>query len=219
MTPADAAPLTTILDEFRQGKESAFNTLYSIYFKPIYRKIYVMVKEEAVTDELVQDLFLKIWQKREDINATGSFESYLYKIAQNLVYDYFRKIAKDQRLTNYLLLNATDYYLHSDQLLEDKESRKILMQAIDQLSPQRKQVFISCKLEGKSYEETGKEMGISVATVNSHMTQSFKQVKGYMASQYDLPLLAVLMASLLASSIAQEPKLLNYLLESTTKMK
>ena len=176
--------ISILLNQLRDGKETAFNKLYSYYFQPIYRKVLFMVKEEIITDELVQELFLKVWEKRETIRVGESFQGYLVTIAHNLVYDYFRKVAKDKRMITQLLLNATDYYLHSDKIFEDSERTKILMQAIDELSPQRKVVFISCKFEGKSYQQTSEDLGISVATVNTHMTHSFKKVKEYMIKNY-----------------------------------
>ena len=207
MKPSQDMSLSYLLDELRQGKERAFNTLYQRYFKRIYRKVFSMVKNEPVADELVQELFLKIWQKRGEINPEHSFEAFLYTIAQNLVYDYFRKVAKDQRLTARLLLHAADYYLQSDELLETKESRQMLMKAIDQLSPQRKLVFTYCKLEGKSYEEASRELGISVATVNSHMTHSLRTVREYMLKNYNIAMIALLVCSVIDTTIFSDHNL------------
>lgn len=197
----EVTELQDLLARLRQGDERAFSKLYSTCFRPLYRRIFSLVKEEAVTDELVQDLFLKLWQKREEIDPEQSFEAYLFTIAQHLVYDYYRKIAKDKRLIARLLLNATDYYLHSDVLLENKENRQIVMEAVQQLSPQRKAVFTCCKLEGKSYEETSEELGISVATVNSHMTQSLKTVREYLLKNYDVATLSMLFCMTLAETV------------------
>jgi RNA polymerase sigma-70 factor (family 1) len=198
------AELLILLKQLRQGEERAFNMLYKTYFKPLYRKVFSMIKDEMIADELIQDLFLKIWHKRGEIDPEHSFRSYLYTVANNLVYDYFRRIAKDKRLTARLLVNATDFYRHSDELLESKESRQLLMKAIDQLSPQRKLVFTYCKLEGKSYEETSKEMGISVATVNSHMTHSLRTVREYMLKNYDMAMVSVLVCATISSSVSEQ---------------
>lgn len=183
------APLNTTLDsllnEYEQEEKNAFNVLYSLHFKALYRKIYYMVKDESIADELVQDLFLKLWQKRKELDVLKSVEGYIYRIAENLVFDYFRKEAKNQRLHDELQQNSSDGYMHSDQLLEDKERRTILCRAIDQLSPQRKLVFTHCKLEGHSYEEASISLGISVATVNTHMTHSLRIIKEYVLKNYN----------------------------------
>jgi RNA polymerase sigma-70 factor (ECF subfamily) len=203
--------LQYLLARLHNNDERAFNKLYSTCFRPIYRRVFSLVKDEAVADELVQDLFLKLWQNREDIDPQQSFEAYLFTIAQHLVYDHFRRIAKNKRLVARLLLNATDYYLHSDILLETKESRELLQKAIDQLSPQRREVFTRCKIEGKTYEETGLELGISVPTVNSHMTQSMKLVREYLLKNQDIALVFLLFFYSVSSIIPDPDNLLHLL--------
>lgn len=174
-----------LLTRLKQGDESAFNDLYKAYSKPIYLRMMYLVKDADAVDELLQELFIKLWVNREKLDTDKSFQSYLYTIAQNLVYNYFRKIASDQSLVRSLLLKSVDHYLNGEELLENKEASHLLQQAIDQLTPQRKQVFNLCKMEGKSYEETGEIMGISVATVNSHMTKSLQSVKEYLLKHQD----------------------------------
>lgn len=192
-----------LIKRLRSGDESAFNIIYEATFDSLYRKILTMVKDEMVTDELVQDLFVKLWDKRESISAHESFEHYLFTIARNLVYDFFRKAAKDQRLLAAIIENAVHQYTTLD-ILEWKEKKKILMDALDLLPPQRKQVFISCKLDGKSYEETGREMGISIATVNSHMTHAIRFIKSYLVKNYASSV--VLTASAIAAAVVQHIK-------------
>jgi RNA polymerase sigma-70 factor (ECF subfamily) len=200
----DDKELPLLLEQLQQGEERAFNIIYKAYFRPLYRKVFSMIKDEMIADELIQDLFLKVWNKREEINPGHSFQAFLYTVANNLVFDYFRKIAKDKRLTARLLVNATDFYMHSDELLESKESKALVMKAIDQLSPQRKLVFTCCKLEGKSYEEASLELGISVATVNSHMTQALRTVREYILKNYDVAIVLVLVCSaIMASDFSQ----------------
>lgn len=188
----------TVLEEVRQkelirllnlGNETAFNELYKIYIKPVYKKILFIVKEEEIAEELSQDLFIKIWQKRKEIDPEKSFKSFLYTIAHNLVYDYLRKVARDKQLLNRLMVNAVDYYLHTEEVFQARETQKILTEAIEKLPPQGKQVFTLCKLEGKSYEEVSRLMGITVATVNSHMVKSSRFVKEYLYRNLDADLL------------------------------
>ncbi|MFD1628494.1 RNA polymerase sigma factor [Pseudopedobacter beijingensis] len=197
----------TVLEEVRQkelirllnlGNETAFNELYKIYIKPVYKKILFIVKEEEIAEELSQDLFIKIWQKRKEIDPEKSFKSFLYTIAHNLVYDYLRKVARDKQLLNSLMVNAVDYYLHTEEVFQARETQKILTEAIEKLPPQGKQVFTLCKLEGKSYEEVSRLMGITVATVNSHMVKSSRFVKEYLYRNLDADILmTIVVASVL----------------------
>lgn len=193
-----------VLEEVRQkelirllnrGEEAAFNELYKTYIKPVYQKILFIVKEEEVAEELSQDLFVKIWQKRKEIDPEKSFKSFLYTVAHNLVYDYLRKVARDKQLLNRLMVNAVDYYLHTEEAFHARETQKVLTEAIEKLPPQGKQVFTLCKLEGKSYEEVSRLMGITVATVNSHMVKSSRFVKEYLYRNLDADLLMTIVVT------------------------
>lgn len=177
MNVLDEGQLANLLVELKQGNEPAFNLLYLSYAKTLYKRILAIVKDEAIAEELLQDLFLKIWQKRHYIDPQKSFKSFLYTVANNLVYDYLRKVASDKRIIKTLLVNATDYYLHIEEALDAKETGRKLQAAILKLPPQQKQVFILCKIEGKSYEEVSQILQISTATVNSHIVKSNRFVK------------------------------------------
>jgi RNA polymerase sigma-70 factor (family 1) len=178
-----------LLIRLSQGEEPAYNTLYKAYSKPLYLRILRMVKDVDIADDLLQELFIKLWDKRKNLDTEKSFQSYMYTVAQNMMYNHFRKVARDQALTQSLLLNVADHCLSGEELLENKQAAEILKQAIDLLSPQRKQVFHLCKIEGKSYEETSQIMGISTATVNSHMTKSLQSIKEYLLKHQDIAFL------------------------------
>jgi RNA polymerase sigma-70 factor (family 1) len=190
----EAQELQVLLLQLKQGHEPAFNTLYLVYSKPLYQKINRVVKDESVADELLQDLFLKVWKMREDIRPEQSFVSFLHTIAKNLVYDYFRKISKDKRLHERLILNAVDYYMQTEEALIGKETSDIIQQAISRLSESRRKVFILCKMEGKSYQEAADILGITVATVNSHMVTSIRSIKEYLHKNQEIGTIIITMA-------------------------
>ncbi|WP_343693666.1 RNA polymerase sigma-70 factor [Chitinophaga sp.] len=168
-----------LLIQLRNGAETAFNALYHAYSKPIWLRILRLVKDKDIADELLQEVFINIWKNRQQIDPEKSFKAFIYTVAQNLVYNYFRKNASDSNLLQNLLLQSPQHYLNVEQLMEERELRRFLDEAIDQLSPQRKRAFILCKVEGRSYEEAGKIMGVSTATINSHITQSLQFLKEY----------------------------------------
>lgn len=178
-----------LLIKLSHGDEEAFNVLYDIYSRPLYYRMLRMVKNADVADELLQELFIKLWDKRATLDTEKSFQSYLYTVAQNRVYNYFRKVASDHSLFQSLIQNTATHYLDGQELMENKETAELLQKAIEQLSPQRKQVFQLCKLEGKSYKEVAEIMEISIATVNSHMTKSLQSIKEYLMKHQDVAIL------------------------------
>ncbi|SMC96766.1 RNA polymerase sigma factor [Pedobacter africanus] len=189
-----AEELAALLLQLKQGNEPAFNTLYLTYSKPLYKKINRVVKDESVADELLQDLFLKIWEKREDIRPEQSFVSFLHTVANNLVYDYFRKISKDKRLHARLLVNAVDYYMQTEEALINKETSGMIQEAINSLSESRRKVFILCKIEGKSYQEAADILGITAATVNSHMVNAIRFIKEHLYKKENISAVVVVSA-------------------------
>lgn len=187
---ADAVQRNLII-RLKKGDEQAFTEIYNAYSKPMYLKVLRMVKYKDTADELVQELFIKLWDNKEKIDPEKPFQSFMYTIAQNLVYNYFRKVASDNTLVESLLLRGTDHDLSAEELLLNKETAALLNQAIDQLSPQRKIAFNLCKIEGKSYEEASQIMGVSVPTINSHITQSLQSIRAYLLKHQNTALLLI----------------------------
>ena len=178
--------LKELVLQLQHGDESAFNKLYLYYSTPLYKKINSIVKDESISDEILQDLFLKVWEKKDSIKIEHSFAAFLYTVANNLVYDYLRKVSKDKRLQARLMINAVDYYLQIEEQLIGKETNAIIQQAISQLSEQRRNVFILCKLEGRSYQEAADILGVSVSTINSHIVNSTRFIKKYLYKNQEL---------------------------------
>lgn len=174
----------------KKGDQQAFKSLYDFYSTKILKKLIKLIKDEEVAKELLQDIFLKIWEKRENLDPDKNFSAYLFRITENLVTDLFRRAAFEKKLMAHLVNISTELYNHTEEVMNYKEGRAILQQAIDTLPPQRKKIFTLCKIEGKSYEEAGKLLGISSGTVNDHMVKAARAVKKhYLKSDMALILL------------------------------
>lgn len=163
----------------KQGHVAAFDEIYKLYSSRLFGNIYKMVKSESTAREILQEVFIKVWNNRAGIDLKRSFRSYIFRIAENNVYDFFRKAAKDKKMQATLLIMATEYYEHTEELLLRKENNEMVHKAINSLSPQRQQVFRLCKLEGKSYAEVSRELGIAVSTISDHIVKANKAVREY----------------------------------------
>lgn len=186
-----------LLDKMIQGDESAFTLLYRSYSSLLFAKINRMVNDQETAKELLQDVFFKLWLQKENIDLEKSFRSFLFTIAVNLVYDHFRKIAKDRKYAQSVLETAVDYYTHSEEALENKESMKLIKQAIDLLPPQRKQIFMLCRFEGKTYEQVAELLSISPSTVRDHIVKGNKTVKEYLLRNPDMLIYSFIAAAFL----------------------
>lgn len=167
------------LSLLKEGDRTAFDAIYNFYSRPIYSRILSMVKLSEVTDELVQDIFLKVWEKRADINESLSFQAWLYRIAENMVFDYYRRLALDLKMREHMLATYAVLYNQTEDYILNKERAQLLDQALQQLPPQRQIIFRLCRLEGKSYEEAASFLNISTSTVSNQLVKATKNIKDY----------------------------------------
>ncbi|SEM84946.1 RNA polymerase sigma-70 factor, ECF subfamily [bacterium A37T11] len=173
-----------LLLQLRQGDESAFNYFYKAHSNRIYGKLLKLTKSAEVAEELLQDVFMRIWEKREGINPALSFKAYLFRIAEHLVSDHFRQAAKNQVLYDQLLQGGTAYFTGTDEAAEEIYEANLarLEEAIDQLPPKRREIYRLCKLEGKSYQEAAEKLNISPATVSNQMTKANQFIQNYISN-------------------------------------
>jgi len=181
-----------LLLQLKDGDERAFEILYNNYKTRIAGNLFKLLKSDDVVKEVLQELFFKIWEVRAQIDPEKSFKSYLFRIAENLVYDYFRKVAKDKRLLTKLMASSSELYLHIEEDMLSKENAQKLQHAINLMPPQRKIVFTLCKLEGKSYKEVEEIMGINAKTISSHMLQANRFLKNHFGGSSTLSISIIL---------------------------
>ncbi|WP_149524490.1 RNA polymerase sigma factor [Sphingobacterium hotanense] len=156
-----------LLYRLKQDDVSAFEELYNFYKRPMAQRLHKLLKSEILAQDALQELFIRIWTSRAKIDDRQPFTAYLYKIAQNLVIDYYRKIAKDRNLQNAIMIegNLQSEFNH----LERKEQRQHIQRLIDKLPPQQRLAFTLHKIEGKSHQEISEIMKIGRSTVNKHI--------------------------------------------------
>ena len=142
--PSDDRDLVVLLT---RGNETAFVKLYSLYSERLLGYLVRLVKSETFACELLQDAFIKIWNNRNNIDPNQSFRSYLFRIAENLVYDFFRKAARDKKLQATLINSASSDYSHVEENITSKENIQLLRKIIDALPPKRRKVFQLIKIE------------------------------------------------------------------------
>lgn len=172
-----------LLSQVREGDVKAFEYIYNNYSARLYGSIIKIVKSPTVAEELLQETFQRIWEHRRTIDNNRSFKSYVFTIARNLVYDYFNKASRQKLLERYLQSKEENAVVGFSHQLEEKESELLLENAVHQLPPQRKLVYTLCKIEGKSYEDVSKTLGISVSTISDHIVKATKSIRAYYLSR------------------------------------
>jgi RNA polymerase sigma-70 factor (ECF subfamily) len=176
-----------ILLELSMGSEEAFEKIYNLHSHRIYCKLRRLLKSEVIAEEILQDVFLIIWNNRNKLNLEKSFCSFLFCIATNKCYDYFRRIKRDKKLLRELnVLSIHSNYSNTiEQGITDKGSSEMLHNAIELLPPKRKLIFRLCKVERKTYAEISAQLDISLSTISDHIVKA----NHFLKSQLDIGIL------------------------------
>jgi RNA polymerase sigma-70 factor (ECF subfamily) len=181
MTENDKIVERELLLALQQGSRQAFEQIYHMYALRLTAKLIQLVKSEEIAQDLLQDIFIKIWEMRSEIQIDRSFSAFLYTIATNLSYNSFRSAIREQnRLSK---LNNKDSYSHVEEDLEFNETHHLFEEALQQLTARQREVYTMHKLDGKSYKEISESLQISHSAINQHIQAANKLIKSFMKSR------------------------------------
>lgn len=185
-----------LVAQLREGRYDAFEQLYDKYAPQALQRIRKLVVIKAEAEEIFQELFMKIWEERERLPLDVPFEAIVARKARSLAYNFYRKASQDKMLHEQIMRTATALYDELEEYLSFKETNEQLQRAIAKLPEQRQRIFKRIKLDGKSYEETAEEFGISLSTVKDHMTRALKFLRTELANNYPSLLFLILSETL-----------------------
>lgn len=187
-----------VLERLRQGDHQAFMQLYDCYHKRLYQFSYRYLHHVELSQDVVHEVFMKIWLVREGINPEKPILPYIYRITRNFVYQQLKRLAATphavERYRN--LYWQHEQMLAVDQLHDELEYDKYLQEAIASLSERKRQVFTLCRTQGKSYKEAAEILGISVHTVKEYLLLAVKSIREYLYKHGDIVLSLLLMDAL-----------------------
>jgi len=168
-----------LVERLHENEVAAFDTLYWKYHEVVYRNILKLVKETVVAEDILQEVFIKLWEKRQEIKASQSVAGWLFVISFNLSVNYSRKKLREQTFHQKLLSLDPGEETGVDRKALQEVQYHLLEQAIAELSPQRRRIVTLCKLEGKTYEEVANELNISRNTVKEHLSAAMVKLNDY----------------------------------------
>lgn len=175
-----------LVAELKDGNEKAFRKLFDLYYQDIYRYSISILKLNELAEENVQDVFLKVWLHRENLNIEQSFKSFLFTIARNQAFNILNKAANDAQLKEEIFYNSQKSHSEGDYSIREEDCKKLRKQAIKQLPPKRKQIFKMSRKQGMSYEEISQELGISVNTVKNQMSKALESIRLFFHAHDDI---------------------------------
>ena len=163
-----------LVKSLQKGDVFAFNELFHKYSQKVYNFSIKHLENEEDTKDLIQEIFFKIWDKREKIDENKSFNGFLFTIALNSIRNYFRKKVKDRKLIN-RWLEETEQYSDSTKLsTEFRSLERVVNSVVEQLPSKRRMVFKLSRNEGLSNSDIAKQMNIKKKTVENHLNLALK---------------------------------------------
>ena len=177
MSPAGSFDEKLLLSELKNHNEQAFRKLFDLYYQDIYGYSMSLLKSKDLAEENVQDVFLKVWLNRENLDTDKSFKSYLFTIARNQAFNILHKAANDIVLKEAVFYESQKSCDIVDYAVREEDCKKLKKQAMRQLPPKRKLIFKMSRKKGMSYEEIGRELGISVNTVKNQMSKALETMR------------------------------------------
>jgi RNA polymerase sigma-70 factor (family 1) len=172
------------------GNEEAFAEIYNRYWKRIYTLALSYTKSPEVAQDIVQDVFLKLWLNKQNLLHVQEFKPYLLVASRNLIISSLRNkvfhvsLDEDEQIEEKILL--------PEKQLSYKESTALLQQAIQLLTPQQQRAYKLSRMEGMKYEQIAMEMDISISTVKIHVSKALNSVRKFLTDQSVHPVLLIL---------------------------
>jgi RNA polymerase sigma-70 factor (family 1) len=164
-----------LVHNLSKGNLLAFNTLYKEYSGRLYSFAFGYLKSEDEAEELVQEVFTIIWEKRANLKEELSFKSFLFTIAFNIIRKHFRTKAY---LSEYFKTGrGDDKDMQTSQKITYDSLYQYINELIKQLPERRKEIFIKSRLEGLSIKEISEKLQISHKTVENQLTDALKFIR------------------------------------------
>lgn len=162
-----------LLQQLKAGDSLAFKKLYEKYNAVLYAHAFKKLGEREVVKDLIHEVFLSIWQKRETLNVTGSFSAYLHHAVRYKVID---QISSKYTVEKYRLFQSflDKQSTPADYLVRERIMTSIIDQEIDNLPPRMREIFLLSRIEHLSHGEIAEKLGISTQGVRSHIKNALR---------------------------------------------
>lgn len=184
---------SNLLDRVARKDESAFRSVYDTYHPIVYTYALKYLKSEIDAEEVVHEVFLKLWLRDSNALPINNLNSYLRTLARNRSLDILRRKALENRLDLQSAVTWHEDHNETEELIILNDTKKILERGIELLPPQQKQVYRLCRDEGMKYEQAAELLHLSPATVHTHMKLALKFLRTYIQRHTDIAVMAIIL--------------------------
>jgi RNA polymerase sigma-70 factor (ECF subfamily) len=179
-----------VLTAVGNGDKQAFVHLVKYYKDHIYTIALRLTRSTALAEDIVQDIFLKIWLRRNTLSEIHHFASYLNSMVQNTVFTSLKRIALERERLKHL--DSAESYLNDN--IIHKEYEAVLLQAVSQLPSRQQEVYQLVRGKGLKREEAAQVLNISAETVKYHLAQAVRSIRDYCVTHAGLSVILMMSA-------------------------
>jgi RNA polymerase sigma-70 factor (ECF subfamily) len=189
-----------LLQRSATGDGLAFSELFNNYKFKLYGYVYRLTDSREMAEDIVQDVFLKLWDHRASLDQIDHLGSYIFRMAQNRTINAFKRTALETAIVRRLLTGQPEFSASTpESSLAVKEMEALFKKAIRQLPAQQRRVYQLSREEGLKYEEIARQLKISPGTVKNHMIQLLRTLREQMEKNLNSPASLYLFLLVIAS--------------------
>jgi len=171
-----------------RGDRAAYALLYTFYFKPLYRHVFLFLKSKEETEEIVQDAFVKIWENRASLPEVRNLKPYLYRVTKNLLLDHLRRLQTQNKVIRIASPQTEPLEDSTSNQINHKDYIALSREAIQHLTEKRRQIFLMRTQQELSLDEIALKLGISKSVVKKQLYAAITFVREYMHKHGGIPL-------------------------------
>ena len=167
-----------ILCDIAAGDTEAFKTLFEMFYPKVKVFLVKLLKDDKASEDIAQDIFVKLWSMGPSLPEISSFNAYLYRMTKNAAINYLRDRKPSVDISELLIICDGDI----EQEYYRKEKELLVRLAVEQMPSQRKRIFTMSRYQGMTNDEIAKSLGLSKHTVENHLTLALKELREIMVA-------------------------------------
>jgi RNA polymerase sigma-70 factor (ECF subfamily) len=182
--------LSMLLQQIAAGDQAAFKSVYAAFYKRLYQFALAIVKTREAAEEIVEDVFIRIWQKRAELSSVRNLRVYLYTATKNTALNYLSKKARESIAEpfDHINIGLAQSDITPEEILVTAEMFKKIQEAVEALPPRCKMIFKLVREDGLKYKEVAEILNIAINTIDAQMAIAVKRIASAIEVELGYPL-------------------------------